>query len=47
MVGDVRPIEGLAPDDVAHITAYVRQAQCQSGIQLHCKNLHFYDRENI
>ncbi len=31
--GDMRPIEGLSPDDVAHITAFVRQVQRQSGIQ--------------
>ena len=31
--GDMPPVPGLTPDDVAHITAYVRQVQRQHGIQ--------------
>lgn len=31
--GDMPPVNGLSPDDVAHITAYVRAKQRQAGIQ--------------
>lgn len=31
--GDMAPVPGLSPDDVAHITAYVRAEQRKVGIQ--------------
>lgn len=31
--GDMKPVPGLTPDDVAHITAYVRSEQRKAGIQ--------------
>lgn len=31
--GDMKPVPGLSPDDVAHITAYVRMHQRKVGIQ--------------
>lgn len=31
--GDMPPVAGVSPDDVAHITAYVRQQQRRVGIQ--------------
>lgn len=31
--GDMKPVPGLTPDDVAHITAYVRAKQRGAGIQ--------------
>jgi mono/diheme cytochrome c family protein len=31
--GDMPPVKGLSADDVAHITAYVRQQQRRVGIQ--------------
>lgn len=31
--GDMPPVPGLSPDDVAHITAYVRVEQRKVGIQ--------------
>ncbi len=31
--GDMPPVEGLTPDDVAHITAYVRSQQRKAGIR--------------
>lgn len=31
--GDMLPVSGVSPDDVAHITAYVRQRQRSVGIQ--------------
>ncbi len=31
--GDMAPVPGLTPDDVAHITAYVRSLQRRAGIQ--------------
>lgn len=31
--GDMKPVEGPTPDDVAHITAYVRMHQRQAGIR--------------
>jgi mono/diheme cytochrome c family protein len=31
--GDMAPVPGLTPDDVAHITAYVRMEQRKVGIQ--------------
>ncbi|MCF8178142.1 MAG: c-type cytochrome [Sulfuritalea sp.] len=31
--GDMKPIPGLTPNDVAHITAYVRYRQRRVGIQ--------------
>ena len=31
--GDMPPVQGVSPDDVAHITAYVRQQQRLVGIQ--------------
>jgi mono/diheme cytochrome c family protein len=31
--GDMPPVQGVTADDVAHITAYVRQKQRQAGIQ--------------
>ena len=31
--GDMPPVQGLSADDVAHITAYVRQQQKLAGIQ--------------
>lgn len=31
--GDMAPVPGLTPDDVAHTTAYVRMAQRKVGIQ--------------
>jgi len=30
--GDIKPVNGVTPDDVAHITAYVRDRQRQAGI---------------
>ncbi len=31
--GDMQPLPGLSPDDVAHITAYVRSVQRRAGIE--------------
>jgi mono/diheme cytochrome c family protein len=31
--GDMQPVPGLSPDDVAHITAYIRARQRSVGIQ--------------
>lgn len=31
--GDMAPVPGISPDDVAHITAYVRMRQRQVGIR--------------
>ena len=31
--GDMPPVPGVSPDDVAHITAYVRAEQRKSGIR--------------
>ncbi|MBI1904787.1 MAG: cytochrome c [Rhodocyclales bacterium] len=31
--GDMPPVPGVTPDDVAHITAYVRMQQRKAGIQ--------------
>lgn len=31
--GDMAPVKGLTPDDVAHITAYIRMVQRTVGIQ--------------
>lgn len=31
--GDMRPVEGLTLDNVAHITAYVRAEQRKAGIR--------------
>lgn len=31
--GDMKPVPGLTPDDVAHITAYVRAEQRKAGIR--------------
>lgn len=31
--GDMPPVEGLTPDDVAHITAYIRMHQRRAGIR--------------
>lgn len=31
--GDMEPVEGLTPDDVAHITAYIRMHQRRAGIR--------------
>ena len=31
--GDMQPIHGMKPDDVAHVTAYVRAMQRRAGIQ--------------
>lgn len=31
--GDMAPVQGLTPDDVAHITAYVRVEQRKAGIR--------------
>jgi mono/diheme cytochrome c family protein len=31
--GDMKPVPGVTPDDVAHITAYVRARQREVGIQ--------------
>lgn len=31
--GDMKPVAGLTPDDVAHITAYVRAEQRKAGIR--------------
>ena len=31
--GDMKPVSGITPDEVAHITAYVRAAQRKAGIQ--------------
>ena len=31
--GDRQPVQGVTPDDVAHITAYVRHQQREAGIQ--------------
>ena len=30
--GDMQPVEGVTPDDVAHITATVRHKQREAGI---------------
>ncbi len=30
--GDMPPVKGLTPDDVAHITAYIRMVQRKAGI---------------
>ncbi len=30
--GDMKPVQGVTPDEVAHITAYIRQRQRQAGI---------------
>lgn len=31
--GDMKPVPGVSPDDVAHITAYVRAEQRRAGIR--------------
>jgi len=31
--GDMKPVPGLTPDDVAHVTAYVRAEQRKVGIR--------------
>jgi len=31
--GNMKPVPGVTPDDVAHITAYVRAKQRQAGIE--------------
>lgn len=31
--GDMQPVPGLSPDDVAHITAYIRSEQRKAGIK--------------
>jgi mono/diheme cytochrome c family protein len=31
--GDMKPVAGLTPDDVAHVTAYVRAEQRKAGIR--------------
>ncbi|MGL1834437.1 c-type cytochrome [Rhodocyclaceae bacterium SMB388] len=31
--GDMEPVAGLTPDDVAHVTAYIRAHQRRAGIQ--------------
>lgn len=31
--GDMKPVPGLSPDDVAHMTAYVRSEQRKAGIR--------------
>jgi mono/diheme cytochrome c family protein len=31
--GDMKPVAGVSPDDVAHITAYVRMRQRKHGIE--------------
>ncbi|MBX3646326.1 MAG: cytochrome c [Rhodocyclaceae bacterium] len=31
--GDMKPVPGLTPDDVAHVTSYVRYQQRQAGIE--------------
>jgi hypothetical protein len=31
--GDMAPVKGVTPDDVAHVTAYVRAEQRKVGIQ--------------
>lgn len=31
--GDMKPVSGVTPDDVAHITAYVRMMQRKVGIE--------------
>lgn len=31
--GDMPPVPGVTPDDVAHITAYVRMHQRRAGIR--------------
>jgi len=31
--GDMAPVKGVVPDEVAHITAYVRARQRQAGIE--------------
>lgn len=31
--GDMAPVKGVTPDDVAHITSYVRAMQRQAGIE--------------
>lgn len=31
--GDMKPVPGLTPDDVAHVTAYVRAEQRKAGIR--------------
>lgn len=31
--GDMQPVSGLTPDDVAHITAHVRAKQRTAGIR--------------
>jgi mono/diheme cytochrome c family protein len=31
--GDMPPVPGITPDEVAHVTAYVRQSQRQVGIR--------------
>jgi mono/diheme cytochrome c family protein len=31
--GDMPPVQGVSPDEVAHITAYVRQQQRRVGIR--------------
>ena len=31
--GDMKPVPGLTPDEVAHITAYVRAEQSKAGIR--------------
>jgi len=31
--GDMKPVPGITPDEVAHITAYIRAAQRKAGIR--------------
>lgn len=31
--GDMRPVAGVTPDEVAHVTAYVRKQQRRVGIE--------------
>lgn len=31
--GDMKPVPGVTPDEVAHITAYIRAAQRKAGIR--------------
>ena len=31
--GDMKPVPGLSPDDVAHVTTYVRSEQRKAGIK--------------
>lgn len=32
-LGDMKPVPAVTPDDVAHITAFIRAEQRKSGIQ--------------